>query len=52
MTFGKDKHMKMHVMNGWKEAPHCWPHFWKFSYERTPGWVMVGAFGFAIFFTR
>jgi hypothetical protein len=41
--------LKFHVMNGWVEAPHCWRHYWKFSFDRTPAWNVVGAFGFAVF---
>lgn len=41
----------LHVMNGWREAPH---HWWRYlllplRYERTPAWVSLGLFGFTFF---
>lgn len=41
------------VMNGWRDAPHCWwrylllPFSWKNC--RPLGWFMFSAFGFSFF---
>lgn len=40
----------IHVMNGWKEAPHCWMYHLKpLSWDNTPGWISVTVFGFVFF---
>ena len=44
--------MKIELINGWKQAPHCWRRyiFKPLSFERTPGWFVVTIFGFVFFF--
>lgn len=39
-------------MNGWRDAPHCWPYFLinPFRIERTPGWISISLLGFVWFF--
>jgi len=51
--------MKVHVMNGWRDSPHCWwrylllPFQWEHVKhpQRWQGWYMLSLFGFAFFFT-
>jgi hypothetical protein len=47
--------MRIVVMNGWKEARHCWPHFWKLRVERAGDrghvlFVAVSWLGFSVYF--
>lgn len=44
--------IKVCVMNGWKDAPHCWRNFYKMAFARYGrGWA-VSAFGFVLFVMR
>lgn len=44
----------LYVMNGWKDAPHCWPIYLgrPFSFDITPEWFSVSFFGITAFFAR
>jgi hypothetical protein len=43
----------MVVMNGWKEAPHCWRQYWRVSRDDVPGcWVSWSFLGFTVFFLK
>jgi len=46
--------MKLHVMNGWKDAPHNWRRylFLPFCFWKTSGWYELSAFGFVFFWMR
>jgi hypothetical protein len=42
--------MKVVVLNGWTQAPHCWRHYWKVNYRRVASggytlWHQVNVFG-------
>jgi hypothetical protein len=52
---------RFHVMNGWRDAPHCWWRFLllPFRWEvvkappgRAGGWISVSFFGFVVFWMR
>lgn len=41
-------------INGWKEAPHCWPRyvFHPLRIERAGAWTCVEILGWAWFFAK
>ncbi len=42
--------MQIEVMNGWKDAPHCWRHYWKVSFKREYVGYQLTIFGFVVWF--
>jgi hypothetical protein len=46
--------MKFALMNGWKDAPHCWRVFLSSppKLQRTPVWTSLGWMGFVVFWWR
>ncbi len=40
------------MMNGWKQAPHCWKTFiaLPIRIDRTPRWTSISLFGVVFFF--
>lgn len=46
--------MRIEIMNGWKEAPHCWKQFLAnpIAWKKTIGWFEIEIFGFVVFFLK
>jgi hypothetical protein len=44
--------IRVHVVNGWKDAPDCWMHFWKFNFENNASYFSFNLLGFVFFFYR